>query len=555
MWATPDTHIEILAQVAQTTPFVHPAIPSVILTVAQVLYLQESTSGTTGTSGTSGVNGTSGTSGTSGGTGSSGASGSSGTSGTSGTTGTSGTSGTTTMAIGGTITSATAGSVLYAGASGVLAQNNANFFWDNTNTRLGIGTASPTARLNVTGSTTASSGFGLSTVINPTLVAAANGDKLIALDVTGTFTTGSFTGTSSLIARFNGNVIMGTIPSVISSFTYVPLTLSNSAFAATKVQLALVNGGGGGGAASAIDFFTYTDAGNGLPGVRIIAVDDGNYSGDYQIQTKAQGSVGAGALSTKFVIIGGSGNIGIGTTTVGSKLQVNGNAAIGYSASTAAPSNGLVVSGNIGIGTTTIGSQFQVNGNAAIGYSASTAAPTNGLVVSGNMAIGTTTITNATTDVLTISKNQNDITKLIISNTTSGTISNARLSLLSSSAAGAFEVGKFSAASTGYKIITANSGFLYNPTAGNIAILNDVAAGNIIFAAGGSSTAQLTIASTGAITATSTITSTQYNISALNTAPATATSTGTLGEIRFAAGAIYVCTATNTWVRTLLITF
>ena len=46
MWATPDTHIEILAQVAQTTPFVHPAIPSVILTVAQVLYLQASTSGT-----------------------------------------------------------------------------------------------------------------------------------------------------------------------------------------------------------------------------------------------------------------------------------------------------------------------------------------------------------------------------------------------------------------------------------------------------------------------------------------------------------------------------
>jgi hypothetical protein len=262
------------------------------------------------------------------------------------------------MAIGGSITSATAGSVLFAGASGVLAQDNANFFWDDTNNRLGLGTASPTARLQVTGSTTASSGFGLSTVINPTLVAAANNDKLIALDVTGTFTTGGFTGTSSLVARFNGNVIMGTIPSVISSFTYVPLTLSNSAFAATKVQLALVNGGGGGGAASAIDFFTYTDAGNGLPGVRIIAVDDGNYSGDYQIQTKAQGSVGAGALSTKFVIIGGSGNIGIGTTTVGSKLQVNGNAAIGYSASTAAPSNGLAVSGSVLINTTSTTGTF-----------------------------------------------------------------------------------------------------------------------------------------------------------------------------------------------------
>jgi hypothetical protein len=41
-------------------------------------------------------------------------------------------------AIGGTITSATAGSVLFAGASGVLAQDNANFFWDDTNDILKI---------------------------------------------------------------------------------------------------------------------------------------------------------------------------------------------------------------------------------------------------------------------------------------------------------------------------------------------------------------------------------------------------------------------------------
>jgi hypothetical protein len=48
--------------------------------------------------------------------------------------------------------------------------------------------------------------------------------------------------------------------------------------------------------------------------------------------------------------------VGIGTTTPGSKLQVNGNAAIGYSASTAAPANGLLVNGAVGIGTTTVGS-------------------------------------------------------------------------------------------------------------------------------------------------------------------------------------------------------
>jgi hypothetical protein len=58
------------------------------------------------------------------------------------------------IVIGGTMTGATAGSVLFAGTGPVLAQNNANFFWDNTNARLGIGTISPTTALQVNGEIT-----------------------------------------------------------------------------------------------------------------------------------------------------------------------------------------------------------------------------------------------------------------------------------------------------------------------------------------------------------------------------------------------------------------
>jgi hypothetical protein len=207
-------------------------------------------------------------------------------------------------------------------------------YWNGTNSVTGSSTFAftPTSQLLVNNSVTASGAIAKGINLTPTLIAAANNDVLVGLDVNPTYTNGSFTGLSNLSAKFTGNVLMGQVPSSLTAYSYVPLTLSNNATGALKVQLALVNGGGSANAGSAIDFYTYTDAGNGNPGLRIAGIDDGNYSGNFQIITKAQGSSGSGLLSTKLQIFGGTGNVIIqngGTfTDAGYKLDVNGTARI-----------------------------------------------------------------------------------------------------------------------------------------------------------------------------------------------------------------------------------
>jgi hypothetical protein len=109
---------------------------------------------------------------------------------------------------------------------------------------------------------------------------------------------------------------------------------------------------------------------------------------------------------------------------------------------------------------------------------------------------GTMRVTGASSfgGKITLALNQNAETNIEISNTTSGTSSSSRVTFTSTSSG---SIGKMSSGLTTYKTLVASDYFLYNATAGDISILNDFASGNIKFAAGGSSTAQMLLNASG----------------------------------------------------------
>ena len=98
----------------------------------------------------------------------------------------------------GTATAFTTGSVVFAGASGVYSQNNAKFFWDNTNNRLGINTATPQTQLTIVSNTQTTTPTG--TVPSGTdlyIVGANAANTRITQDAYGTGAYGVYTARSA----------------------------------------------------------------------------------------------------------------------------------------------------------------------------------------------------------------------------------------------------------------------------------------------------------------------------------------------------------------------
>lgn len=171
-----------------------------------------------------------------------------------------------------------------------------------------------------------------------------------------TITAGSSVTINALQVTSSGNIAIGTTNPTTGSGLEINLT---SPFA-TLVRAANTNYG-------LIRYFTA-----GVEDWRIGEFT--NSTSDYNIMT--------GANAIYVTVLKSNGNVGIGTTSPLSKLDVSGGLAIGtYAGANAAPANGAIISGSVGIGTTNPTSPLTVAG--AISGS-------NGLTISsGNSLLGT----------------------------------------------------------------------------------------------------------------------------------------------------------------------
>jgi hypothetical protein len=194
-----------------------------------------------------------------------------------------------------------------------LQSGDNGLFWDNTNKSLGIGTNTPNTKLHLSGSTTASGAIARGGNLTPTLVAAANNDVLVGLDVNATFTNGAFTGVSNIGLRLTA---LGPIQKTITTSNSGDFVIAG----ATSNSRLFLSGGG----------YTTDATSNGTAYIRLDGTSSGNFEfGFGQTSSLSLFSVTGNTYTSRFRIQGSTGNVGIGQTTdAGFRLDVNGTARV-----------------------------------------------------------------------------------------------------------------------------------------------------------------------------------------------------------------------------------
>jgi hypothetical protein len=124
-------------------------------------------------------------------------------------------------------------------------------------------------------------------------------------------------GTGATEKTGTGNNVLSASPTLTGT-----VLCSDNVSGALGPVVHIKNFGAGGGAASALDFSTYELSSLALPGARIMALDDANYSAHLTFSTKTPGEdLNA---HTERIRITSAGNVGIGTNVPSTALHVNG---------------------------------------------------------------------------------------------------------------------------------------------------------------------------------------------------------------------------------------
>lgn len=239
---------------------------------------------------------------------------------------------------------ATPGSVVFAGASGSYSEDNANLFWDDTNNRLGIGTASPAYSLTVQRSALAGNGV-VANLNNPYGYGTGVGTAAATLQFTRDPSTGGAAGVMAEI--FGGNEAEDT-----STSGYMAFGTRSGAPNSTSERVRITSAGNVGiGTSSPVQPLHVRRDNTGTVGVLVqnrsatgspsaalqfisgsFDLADNRYamiSSSGGASTTLQFWTGNGATPAERMRIDASGNVGIGTSSPRGRLTVGTGAAGG----------------------------------------------------------------------------------------------------------------------------------------------------------------------------------------------------------------------------------
>ena len=259
----------------------------------------------------------------------------------------------------------------------------------STSGNVAVGTTTAVAKFTVAGSITAASLLAQGVYFNNTLVAAANNDVLVGLDINPTFTNGAFTGVQNLGLRSQGTVLIEKDYGLGSNSLTSLLTLTKTSASAQYISLGY-----------------YT---RGTTGVDSVGISIGTSYMMYLAGSTIIGGYQSSGLFTFGQSPAGA-NFVTGTNILANGITLGGGTVTTISTATASPAIYSGAISSVSFGDLVLQARTSATNKAIYFVTGGTTATTAMIVfASTNVAIGTTTDAGYKLDVNGTARFSNDI--------------------------------------------------------------------------------------------------------------------------------------------------